>query len=77
MPKNNGNYAYLCNGLSCEKECALSMTPEEWAKYPCHHTTYEEDARNKCRRKRKFKMKKEHGEIKFIEVDPDENKKVV
>ena len=49
--------AYLCNGEACEKQCA-KMTPDEWAKHPCHHTTDERFAKNKCRRERKFVCEK-------------------
>jgi len=46
--------AYLCNGLGCEQQCAVNKTPEEWARYPCHHIYDERFAKNTCRRKRKF-----------------------
>lgn len=45
--------AYFCDGKACHEQCA-NKTPEEWAKHPCHHTTDETHAKNKCRRKRKF-----------------------
>lgn len=57
--------AYLCNGEGCAKQCAKNMTPEEWAKNPCHHTLDERFAKNKVRRKRKFVC--DHG--KLIEVE--------
>lgn len=47
-------YAYLCDGTACEKQC-INMTPEQWAKHPCHHTTDEKFAKNKIRRKRRFR----------------------
>lgn len=57
--------AYLCDGTACERQCAKTMTPEEWKEYPCHHTMDENHAKNKIRRKRKFVLDK--GE--FIEVE--------
>ena len=51
----NNNCAYLCNGEACEKQCSKTMTPEQWKKSGCHHTFDEKFARNKVRRKRKFK----------------------
>jgi hypothetical protein len=55
MPKSD-NYAYLCNGEGCKKQCAKTMTPEEWAKYPCHHTFDEKFAKTNVRRERKFQF---------------------
>lgn len=55
MPKSD-NYAYLCNGEGCSKQCAKTMSPEEWAKYQCHHTFDEKFAKTKVRRDRKFKF---------------------
>lgn len=49
--------AYLCDGTACDKMC-VNKTPEEWAAFSCHHTVHEEHARNKVRRKRKFKTHK-------------------
>ena len=46
--------AYICDGQGCDKQCG-NMKPEEWAKYPCHHTFDESHARNKIRRDRKFR----------------------
>lgn len=57
---------YLCNGEACEKQCAHTMTKEEWAKYQCHHTTDEKFAKNKVRRKRKFEVIK--GAYSEIEI---------
>lgn len=50
--------AYLCDGHGCKKNCADTLTEEEWAKYGCHHTKDETHAKNKCRRSRKMKMHK-------------------
>lgn len=47
--------AYLCDGHGCDKNCADTMTKDEWEKYHCHHTTDEAHAKNKIARKRKFK----------------------
>lgn len=69
MSKNN--YAYLCDGMACDRQCAKTMTPKEWAEYECHHTRDESHARNKCRRDRKFNCTKDtEGHAYFEEVDP-------
>lgn len=57
--------AYLCNGEACEKQCAKTMTAEEWRKSPCQHTTDEKFAKNKVRRKRKFVL--DHGKMTEVE----------
>lgn len=65
------NYAYLCDGHACEKQCASNMSPKEWAEYECHHTRDESHARNKCRRDRKFNSTKDtEGNVWLEEVDP-------
>lgn len=65
MPK----YAYLCDGTACDRQC-VKLPKEEWDKLPCHYTTDEKFAKNKCRRKRKFKTQKlKNGEIGFTEVE--------
>ena len=48
--------AYFCDGHGCPRQCADTMTPEEWEKHDCHHTREEAHAKNKCRRSRKFKV---------------------
>lgn len=69
MSKNN--YAYLCDGMACERQCARTKTPEEWAEYDCHHTRDESHARNKCRRERKFNCTQDmKGNVYFEEKDP-------
>ena len=45
---------YICDGCACGKQCAKTMTAEEWAKASCHHTNNENHAKNKVRRNRKF-----------------------
>ena len=57
-------YAYLCNGEACSKQCK-TLTKEEWAKCFCHHTTDERFAKNKIRRQRKFTMK--NGKMMEVE----------
>lgn len=59
--------AYICDGRGCEKMCGEKLTPEEWEKYPCHHTLDEKHAKNKCRRKRKFEYFGDKN--KFLEVE--------
>lgn len=65
-------YLYLCDGYGCDKQCAKTMTPEEWAEYDCHHTSNEKHARNKCRRTRKFNTESfgYPGKVCFVEKDP-------
>lgn len=60
---------YLCNGEACEKQCAKTMTADEWSKYVCHHTTDERFARNKVRRNRKFEVSRHNGEVCYTEVE--------
>lgn len=61
---------YLCNGEACEKQCAKTMTTDEWKSYHCHHTTDEKFARNKVRRNRKFKVSHDsNGEVCYTEVE--------
>lgn len=62
MPKIE--HAYLCDGHGCKRNCADTMTPEEWGKYECHHTTDVKYAKNKVARQRKWKF--ERG--KFFEI---------
>lgn len=65
---NNPKYVYLCNGEACAKQCK-NLSPEEWAKHPCHHTTDERFAKTKVRRKRKFKMSRHRSDIVMTEVE--------
>ena len=58
--------AYLCDGTACEKQCANTMTPEQWKNYPCHYTTDERFARIKCRRERRWT----YSNGKMMEVEP-------
>lgn len=46
---------YFCDGHGCDKNCADTMSPEQWEKYECHHTTDKNHAKNKIARKRKFR----------------------
>ena len=57
--------AYVCDGHGCKKNCADTMTPEEWKKYVCHHTLDQNHAKNKVARRRKFKF--EHGKMMEVE----------
>lgn len=65
---NNPKYVYLCNGEACAKQCK-NLSPEEWAKHPCHHTTDEKFAKTKVRRNRKFKMSRHRSDIVMTEVE--------
>lgn len=65
---NNPKYIYLCNGEACAKQCK-NLSPEEWAKHPCHHTTDERFAKTKVRRNRKFKMSRHRSDIVMTEVE--------
>lgn len=76
-PKFNTNYqaeapkvAYVCDGHGCDKQCADTMTAEQWYGYKCHHTMDESHAANKVRRNRKFKCDKDkNGVVKgYTEV---------
>ena len=61
---------YLCNGEACGKQCAKTMTADEWKSYSCHHTTDERFARNKVRRKRKFRTTHDSdGTLCYTEVE--------
>ena len=61
---NKIEHAYICDGHGCDRNCADTMTPEEWEKYPCHHTADVKFAKNKVARRRKWKF--EGG--KFYEI---------
>lgn len=61
-------YVYLCNGEACSRQCK-NLSPEEWAKHPCHHTTDERFAKTKVRRDRKFKMSRHRSDIVMTEVE--------
>ena len=65
MPKAK-KVVYLCDGRGCTVMCADTKTPEEWAKYDCHHTHDEAHSKTKCRRKRRFRTFKD-GEMVEIE----------
>ena len=59
---------YLCNGYGCKRNCAESMTQEEWDNYNCHHTTDEKFAKTKVRRNRKFEYHEDpEGKKWFME----------
>ena len=57
--------AYVCDGHGCPKNCADTMTPEEWKKYECHHTLDVNHAKNKVARKRKWSL----SGGKFMEIE--------
>ena len=50
----NEKIAYLCDGTACSRMCA-NRSKEERDMIQCKHTLKEAFAKNKCRRKRKFK----------------------
>ena len=50
-----GKHLYFCDGFGCNRQCAKTMTADEWKKYTCRHTEDEKHAVNKIRRERKFK----------------------
>ena len=43
-----GTHLYYCDGKGCDRNCA------EVGHAECHHTSNENHAKNKCRRKRSF-----------------------
>lgn len=66
--KYNANHtdpkvAYICDGHGCDKQCADTMTAQQWHSYTCHHTFDENHAANKIRRNRKFKCDRDDNGV--------------
>ena len=61
----DNKYLYICDGCACKRQCAKTMTADEWKKHTCHHTEDEKHAVNKIRRERKFRN---NGNGAYVEV---------